>query len=86
MKKIIIDAGHLPELVVQPKKPTYYNRIIDVLKQEKRDGMTNHEICVKLNVKERRRVAEQIAVMKDQGIVRQELCRCGHAPIYYFYK
>ena len=56
------------------------------LKQERKNGMTNHEICVKLNVKERRRVSEQIMAMKDQGIVRQELCRCGQAPIYYFYK
>ena len=82
MKKITIEAGHLPELTVQP---TYYERIIDTLKEE-RNGLTNHEICVKLNIKERRRVSEQISVMKDQGRVTQKVCRCGHAPIYYFYK
>ena len=48
MKKITIEAGHLPELVVQP---TYYDRIINTLKKEK-DGLTNHEICIKLNIKE----------------------------------
>jgi hypothetical protein len=85
LKKIVIEAGHLPELIIQPK-PTYYNRIIDVLKKEKENGMTNHEICIRLNVKERRRVSEQIAAMKDQGKVIERRCRCGHAPIYYFYK
>ena len=43
MKKITIEAGHLPELTVQP---TYYDRIIETLKEEK-NGLTNHEICVK---------------------------------------
>ena len=47
MKKITIEAGHLPELTVQP---TYYDRIIETLKEEK-NGLTNHEICVKLNIK-----------------------------------
>ena len=82
MKKITIEAGHLPELRV---RPTYYDRIIETLKEEK-NGLTNHEICVKLNIKERRRVSEQIMTMKDQGRVTQRVCRCGHAPIYYFYK
>ena len=72
MKKITIEAGQLPELVV---KPTYYQRILDALK-EADDGLTNHEICLKLNIKERRRVSEQVATMKDQGIVKQKLCRC----------
>ena len=82
MKKITVEAGHLPELVVQP---TYYDRILKALK-EADDGLTNHEICIKLNIKERRRVSEQVSAMKDQGIVKQKLCRCEHAPIYYFYK
>ena len=82
MKKITVEAGHLPELVVQP---TYYDRILSTLKEEK-NGLTNHEICLKLNIKERRRVSEQVSTMKDQGRVRQKLCRCEHAPIYYFYK
>ena len=82
MKKITVEAGHLPELVI---KPTYYQRILEALK-ESDNGLTNHEICVKLNIKERRRVAEQIAVMKNEGKVTQKLCRCEHAPIYYFYK
>ena len=82
MKKITLEAGHLPELIVQP---TYYDRIIKTLKEEK-NGLTNHEICIKLNIKERRRVSEQIMTLKDQGRVTQRVCRCGHAPIYYFYK
>ena len=82
MKKITVEARHLPELVVQP---TYYDRILKALK-EADNGLTNHEICVKLNIKERRRVSEKIRSMQDQGRVRQKLCRCGHAPIYYFYK
>ena len=82
MKKITVEAGHLPELVVQP---TYYDRILKALK-EADDGLTNHEICIKLNIKERRRVSEQIKVMRDEGKVTQKFCRCEHAPIYYFYK
>ena len=84
MKKIVIDAGSLPELVVKPKKE-YYNKVLDELKKAD-DGMTNHELCVKLNVGERRRVSENIRIMKDRGIVKERKCRCGHAPIYYFYK
>jgi len=83
MKKIIINAdafeGKLPEV------KTYYDRILDALR-DCDDGLTNHEICKKLNVKHRRRVSEQISVMKDRGIVLQKLCRCKHAPIYYLYK
>ena len=82
MNKITLEAGHLPELVV---RPTYYDRILEALK-EADDGLTNHEICIKLNIKERRRVSEQVSAMKAQGIVRPKLCRSDHAPIYYFYK
>jgi len=84
LRKIIIEAGSLPELVVKPKKE-YYNKILKTIKESK-DGLTNHELCIKLKIGERRRVSENIALMKDQGIVKQTLCRCGHAPIYYFYK
>ena len=82
MKKITLEAGHLPELIVQP---TYYDRILNALK-EADDGLTNHEICIKLNLPERRRASERISKMKDEGIVFEKRCRCGHAPIYYFYK
>ena len=46
MKKITIEAGQLPELVAQP---TYYDRILKAIKESK-DGLTNHEICAKLNL------------------------------------
>ena len=81
MKKITIEAGQLPELVAQP---TYYDKILKAIKESK-DGLTNHEVCTKLNLPERRRVSERIAKMKDEGIVFEKRCRCGHAPIYYFY-
>ena len=79
MKKITIEAGQLPELVVQP---TYYDRVLKAIKESK-DGLTNHEICIKLSIKERRRVSEKVAEMKDEGKVSEKRCRCGHAPIYY---
>ena len=82
MRKITIEAGQLPELVAQP---TYYDKILKAIK-ESEDGLTNHEICVKLNLPERRRASERISKMKDEGKVIERRCRCGHAPIYYFYK
>ena len=82
MKKIIIEAGQLPELIAQP---TYYDKILKAI-QEAENGMTNHEICAQLNIPERRRASEKIAKMKDEGKVIEKRCRCGHAPIYYFYK
>ena len=82
MKKITIEAGQLPELVAQP---TYYDRILKAIKESK-DGLTNHEVCVQLNIPERRRASEVISKMKDEGKVFEKHCRCGHAPIYYFYK
>jgi len=84
MKKIVIEAEHLPELIME-EKPTYYNRISKAIK-ESRDGLTNHEVCVQLNIPERRRASEVISKMKDEGKVFEKHCRCGHAPIYYFYK
>ena len=84
MKKIIIEAGSLPELIVRPKKE-YKPRIIKALK-EASNGMTNHELCIKLKPSDRRRISEVISELKDQGMVTQKLCRCEHAPIYYFYK
>ena len=79
MRKITIEAGQLPELVAQP---TYYDRILKAIKESK-DGLTNHEICIKLKIKERRRASEKVAEMKDEGKVSEKRCRCGHAPIYY---
>ena len=84
MRKIIIDAGLLPELIKE-EKPTYYNRILKAIKESK-DGLTNHEVCVQLSIPERRRASEVISKMKDEGKVFEKRCRCGHAPIYYFYK
>jgi len=82
LKKIIIEAEQLPELII---RPTYYDRVLKAIKESK-DGLTNHEICVKLNLPERRRASEKISKMKDEGKVIEKRCRCGHAPIYYFYK
>ena len=82
MKKIIIEAGQLPEL--QPPI-IFKDRVLKALKEAK-DGMTNHELCVKLNPSDRRRISEAIAEFKGHGVVTQKLCRCEHAPIYYFYK
>jgi len=82
MKKITIEAGQLPELVVQP---TYYDRILKAIKESK-DGLTNHEVCIQLSIPERRRASEKISKLKDEGKVFERRCRCGHAPIYYFYK
>ena len=79
MKKIIIEAGQLPEL--QPPI-IFKDRVLKALKEAK-DGLTNHEICIKLSIKERRRVSEKVAEMKDEGKVSEKRCRCGHAPIYY---
>ena len=81
----LLKAESEEDVLNRPEIKTYYMRILDALK-EAEDGLTNHEICVKLNLPERRRASERISKMKDEGIVFEKRCRCGHAPIYYFYK
>ena len=84
MKRIVIEEGSLPELVVKPKV-RFDDTVLKALKEAK-NGMTNHELCLLLKPKDRRRVSESISKFKDLGRVTQKLCRCEHAPIYYFYK
>ena len=78
----LVEAESEEDVLIRPEVKRNNDRILDVLKDAK-DGMTNHEICIKLDFQERRRVSEQISKMKDRGIVGERRCRCGHAPIYY---
>ena len=78
----LLKAESEEDVLNRPEVKRNYDVILDVLKDAK-DGMTNHEICIKLDFQERRRVSEQISKMKDRGLVGQRSCRCGHAPIYY---
>ena len=78
----LLKAESEEDVLNRPEIKTYYMRIFDALKEAK-DGLTNHEICIKLSIKERRRVSEKVAEMKDEGKVSEKRCRCGHAPIYY---
>ena len=78
----LLRAESEEDVLNRPEIKKNYDVILDVLKGAK-DGMTNHEICIKLDFQERRRVSEQISRMKDRGIVEEKKCRCGHAPIYY---
>ena len=78
MKKITVEAGHLPELVVQP---THYNRIVSVLNKHK-DGLTNHEITVITGITDRR-VREATARLKVENKLKEKTCRCTRTPIYY---
>jgi len=78
----LLRAESEEDVLNRPEVKRNYDVILDVLKKAK-DGMTCHEVCIKLDFQERRRVSEQISKMKDRGLVGQRNCRCGHAPIYY---
>ena len=81
MKKITLEAGHLPELVIQP---TNYIKVVEVLNEHKK-GLTCHEISLMTGVLERR-VREATKRLKNERKLKEKLCRCGRTPIYYFYK
>ena len=78
----LLKAESEEDVLNRPVVLTNYMRILELLKKEK-NGLTNHEICVKLDFQERRRVSENIQVMKDRGLVGENSCRCGNTPIYY---
>jgi predicted DNA-binding transcriptional regulator len=78
----LLKAESEEDVLSRPVVVTNYIRILELLKKEK-EGLTNHEICKKLDFQERRRVSENIQVMKDRGIVGENTCRCGNTPIYY---
>ena len=81
MRKITVEAGSLPELVVQP---TIYTKVVEALNSHKK-GLTNHEISLMTGILERR-VREATARLKNEKRLKEKPCRCGRTPIYYFYK
>ena len=81
MKKIFLEAGSLPELVIQP---TNYTKVVEALNTHKK-GLTNHEISLMTGILERR-VREATARLKNENRLKSKPCRCGRTPIYYFYK
>ena len=72
------------KMEIPKEEPIKFNSdlVFEALQKHKTDGLSNWEIAKETGLKSRR-VREEVQRLRQNGMIKEDTCRCKRTPIYY---